>query len=190
MLENELISNEWGRSAAEATLAIDPQHQATVVKSEEEPKSVVDYFLLLPKENFEGPPSIWLAHMRESENAIDKKNGFMRCGGDGAQPEFEVALFRYRDGRPLLALCSGELEGDDDLYLQFFEPGPDGKMQRVNRWMFPVPDGGYDPEGGNNKADWEFHLPRNGKTVTIKTHKGHRTLYKLTWNGERFEKDK
>jgi hypothetical protein len=144
----------------------------------------------LPAKDFEGPPSIWLAQIRDSESTLDKKNGFMRSGGDGAQPEFEVALFRYRDGRPLLALCNGELEGDDDLYLQFFELGPEGKMKLVNHWMFPVPDGGYDAEGGATKADWEFHLPRTGKTIVIKTHKGHKTLYKLSWSGEKFEKEK
>jgi hypothetical protein len=189
VVENELISNDWGRSAAEVTLAIDPQRQASVVKSEEEPKSVVDYFLLLPAVYFEGPPSIWLAQIRDSSK-IDKKNGFMHSSGDGAQPEFEVALFRYRDGHPLLALCGGELEGDDDLYLHFFELGPDGKMKLVNHWMFPVSDGGYDPESGATKADWEFHLPRSGKTIVIKTHKSHKSLYKVTWNGEKFERGK
>jgi len=189
VVENELISNDWGRSAAEVTLAIDPQHQASVVKSEEEPKSIVDYFLLLPAAHFEGPASIWLGQIRDSSK-IDKKNGFMHSTGDGAQPEFDVALFRYRDGRPLLALCGGELEGDDDLYLHFFELGPDGKMKLVSHWIFPVPDGGYDPEGGNTKADWEFHLPRSGKTIVIKDHKSHEILHRLIWNGEAFEKAK
>ncbi len=189
VVENELISNEWGRSAAEVTLAIDPQHQASVVKSEEEPKSIIEYFLLLPAAYFEGPPSVWLGQIRDS-GKIDKKNGFMHSSGDGAQPEFEVALFRYRDGRPLLALCGGELEGDDDLYLHFFELGPDGKMKLVNHWLFPVPDGGYDSESGATKADWEFHLPRSGKTIVIKTHKGHKSLYRVTWNGEKFVRDK
>jgi hypothetical protein len=52
---------------------------------------------------------------------VDLANGYMSCTGDGAQPEFEVALFRYRDGRPLLAICQGELEGPDSVYLEFFE---------------------------------------------------------------------
>ena len=116
VMEKELQNNEWGRAALEVTLTFDPEHHASIAKSEQESPSIVDYFLLLPKDCFEGPPSIWLRSMRESGGTIDKKNGFMRCGGDGAQPEFEVALFRYRDGRPpLLAMSGGELEGADDL---------------------------------------------------------------------------
>ena len=77
--------------------------------------SVLDYFLLLPSDTFEGPSYTWLDVMRANGEMIDKENGYMNCPGDGAQPEFEVALFRYRDGRPLLALCAGELEGTDSV---------------------------------------------------------------------------
>ena len=130
--------------------------------------------------------------MRANGNIIDKKNGYMSCPGDGAQPEFEVALFRYRDGRPLVALCSGELEGDDSVFLQFFELGPNGKMQSVDHWLLPVPDHQYkyDPEAPK-KPDWQFKLPRTDKTISIRSNNtAHKTLYKLTWNGERFEKSK
>ncbi len=113
-MEKELQNNEWGRAALEITLAFDQAHHASIAKSEQESPSVVDYFLLLPKDYFEGPPSIWLRSMRESGGTIDRKNGFMYCAGDGAQPEFEVALFRYADGRPLLAMSNGELEGADN----------------------------------------------------------------------------
>jgi hypothetical protein len=42
--------------------------------------------------------SAWLG------NACDRQNGYISIAGDGAQPSFQVALFRYRDGRPLFAL--------------------------------------------------------------------------------------
>ena len=45
--------------------------------------------------------------------------------------------FRYRDGRPLLALCQGELEGANSLMLSFFEIGSDGKMHEAPRSIFP-----------------------------------------------------
>ena len=69
--------------------------------------SILDYFLLLPADTFEGPPYAWLYVMRANGEIIDKENGYLSGGADGAQPSFDVALFRYRDGRPLLALCSG-----------------------------------------------------------------------------------
>jgi hypothetical protein len=84
--------------------------------------TVVDYFLRLPDKTLEAPSRAWLGNAQ----VIDKQNGYISIAGDGAQPSFQVALFRYRDGRPLLALCSGELEGDDSVTLDFFELGSDG----------------------------------------------------------------
>lgn len=73
--------------------------------------TVVDYFLLLPDRTFEGEAAGWLHFLKQPKcGVVDLANGYMSCTGDGAQPEFEVALFRYRDGRPLLTLCEGELE--------------------------------------------------------------------------------
>lgn len=190
VIEKELQNNEWGRAALELTLAFDQDRHASIAKSERESPSIVDYFLLLPKDYFEGPPSIWLRSMRESGGTIDKKNGFMYCPGDGAQPEFEVALFRYPDGRPLIAMSGGELEGADNLYLHFFTLGADGKMHVGDHWLFPVPDGGYDPESGAPKANWEFILPRTGRTILIRTAKGHKVVHKLTWSADHFEKEK
>src|SRR5436190_21110660 len=89
----------------------------------QEKKTVVDYFLLLPAEQFEAPPAAWLRHMRDGLGTIDTANGFLHCQGDGGQPNFDVALFRYKNGKPLIALCTGELEGDDDVFLYFYEPG-------------------------------------------------------------------
>ena len=108
-------------------------------------------------------------------------NGYISCTGDGAQPEFEVALFRYRDGRPLLAVCAGELEGPDSVYLDFFELGSDGKMKKMRRSIFPVAD------AGNDKGDWRFQLPREGKTILVRNQRSGKILRKLTWNGEKFQ---
>ena len=56
--------------------------------------TVVDYYLLLPEKTFETPARNWL----QNATVIDKQNGYMRVTGDGAQPSFEVALFRYEMG--------------------------------------------------------------------------------------------
>jgi len=158
--------------------------------------SIVDYFLLLPENQFEGPPSVWLRHARTDgqaylcearplEQRVDEKNGYIKCGGDGAQPNFEVALFRYRDGRPLLALCYGEapeLEGPDSVSLEFFEMGDDGKMQEIKRSIFPIPD--------SNDDRWQFVLPRQGRTIVVRTPKSKKVLHKFTWNRGRFQEEK
>ncbi len=63
--------------------------------------TVVDYFLLLPADQFEAPLASWLRHIRSGQGVIDEANGFIHCLGDGAQPNFDVALFRYKNGKPL-----------------------------------------------------------------------------------------
>jgi hypothetical protein len=144
LLEKELINPTRGRAALKITLGFDQDNRLLVRNTEKEKTSIVDYFVLLPADYFEGPPSIWLRSMqtdsrwhlcdtKSGANVIDEKNGYMACDGDGAQPGFEVALFRHRDGRPLLALCSDELEGDDSVSLRFFELGADKKMHELKR---------------------------------------------------------
>ena len=106
--------------------------------------TVVDYFLLLPADTFEGTPSEWLKFIKQPAGGgvIDTANGYLNCTGDGAQPPFQVALFRFSDGRPLLAVCTGELEGENSLFLVFYELGRDSQMRVASRKIFPIQDGG------------------------------------------------
>jgi hypothetical protein len=193
LLEKELLNPAWGRAALKITLGFDEVSRPFVRTAAQEKMSIVDYFLLLPAENFEAPLSAWLRQMRIGgffqmcdgkwrEKHIDERNGYMSCDGDGAQPEFEVALFRYRDGRPLLALCSGELEGPDSVSLGFFELGADGKMHEIKRSIFPVPD--------STEDRWQFELPREGKTILVRAIKSKKILHRIVWNGEKFEEQK
>jgi hypothetical protein len=127
-LEYEIITDSGWRGAERISLKFDRQSPPKIVKSEAEPVSIIDYFLLLPDKTLETAPRDWLHNA-----TIDKENGYMSVSGDGAQPSFEVALFRYRDRRPLLALCEGELEGDNSVSLNFYELGSDGKMRSAPR---------------------------------------------------------
>jgi hypothetical protein len=191
LLEKELLNPAWGRAALKITLGFDQENRPSVQSTEQEKVSIIDYFLLLPPKDFEAPPSAWLGMMRGGEyfpcdttpeHNIDEKNGYMYCRGDGAEPEFEVALFRHRDGRPLLALCSGALEGPDSVQLRFFEMGPDGKMHEIERSIFPVPD--------SDEDRWQFEMPKEGRTILVRARKGGKVLHKVTWNGEKFQKEK
>jgi hypothetical protein len=189
-LEKELINPKWGRAALKITLGFDADNRPLVRKVEQEKMSVVDYFVLLPADYFEGPPAIWLRRMQMDARwhlcdtepgaaVIDEKNG---CDGDGAQPGFEVALFRHRDARPLLAFCSDELEGDDSVSLRFFELGADKKMHEIKRSIFPVAD--------SKDNRWKFELPREGRTVVVRARESGRVLHKFTWDGEKFQEEK
>jgi len=180
LLESELQNKAGARAALQITLGFKQDSQPVVRKSEPEKISIVDYFLLLPPDTFEGPADSWLNVMRANGEVIDKENGYMNCPGDGAQPEFEVALFRYRDGRPLLALCSGELEGADAVQLQFFELGADGKMKLVRQPILPGADSKKDPQMWYVREGRKFELPRTGKTIRVRAQKSGKALHKFT----------
>jgi hypothetical protein len=156
--------------------------------ADEKKMTVVDYFLLLPDKTFEGSAEGWLKFLKQPKcGVIDIPNGYISCTGDGAQPEFEIALFRYRDGRPLLALCNGELEGADSLMLTFFEMRSDGKMHEVPRSIFPVGDSLVVTKDDDIRYEnWEFQLPRHGKTIVVRKQKSGKVLHKFAWNGEKF----
>ncbi|HEX4639481.1 MAG TPA: hypothetical protein VH170_08340 [Chthoniobacterales bacterium] len=145
-------------------------------------QTIVDYYLMLPNKTFETPARDWL----NNATVIDKQNGYMRVTGDGAQPSFEVALFRYRDGRPLLAVCEGELEGDDRVNVKFYELGRDGKMRNASRRIFPISDSWSTGDYNDKYADYRFELPRHGRTVLVRSAKTKKILHKVTWNGEKF----
>ena len=152
---------------------------------EEKKMTVVDYFLRLPADYFEGPPVDWLMFLKQPKcGVVDVANGYMSSTGDGAQPPFEVSLFRYRDGRPLLAVCLGELEGAHSLFLDFFEMRTNGKMRKLPRSIFPVID------AGNDEGNWRFELPRHGRTVLVLSQKSGKILRKVTWAGEKFRDEK
>ena len=189
-LEDEMQNKAGARAANEITIGFDDNHRASIRKSAPEKMSILDYFLLLPANTLENPAYEWLQVMRANGNVIDKENGYMSCPGDGAQPEYEVALFRYRDGRPLLALCNGELEGDDAVFLHFFELGADGKMHAVSRPILPSPDLKADSESAYTKDGWQFDLPRHGRTIAARSQKTKKILRKFTWDGEKFQEDK
>jgi hypothetical protein len=193
VLESQMLNDAWGRAASKITIGFDPENRASIRNVEQKKVSIVDYFLLLPADRFEGPPSVWLRHAQTGghiylceaeprEKSVDEKNGYMSCGGDGAQSSFDVALFRYHDGRPLLALCNAgepEVEEENSIfsYLSFFEMGADGKMHETERPLLP-------------EGNWDFVLPREGKTILVRAPKSKKVLHKFTWNGEKFMKEK
>lgn len=144
--------------------------------------TVADYFVRLPqKDYFEVKPSELLTFLQQPKcGVLDPANGYLSCTGDGAQPSFAIALFRYRDGRPLLALCMGELEGPDSVALDFFEPAASGAMRKIVRSIFPIAD-------GKNRR---FEIPRHGRTILVRDGKSGKVLHRLTWDGEKFAEEK
>ena len=143
-------------------------------------ETVADYFLDLPRQVFhEGTPAELLAIMKrgEGESVVDTKNGFLKLEGDGAQVSLQVALFRYEDKRPLIAVAWGELEEPDFTHLTLFEE-KEGKLVVARRGIFPVAD----------SPKLRFELPREGRTVIVRDAAG-TTVSKWTWKGDKFAKE-
>lgn len=148
---------------------------ALVVTASAAPKTIADYFLAIPHQVFtEGSPAELLKIIKRGENGsvLDSKNGYMRLAGDGAQVSLQIALFRFEDKSPLLAIAWGELEESDFTHVTLFRE-KEGKMIAADRSILPVPD----------SPKHRFELPRHGRTVIIRNAK---VLSKWTWDGKRF----
>ena len=167
-----------------AAIALDQNARAT----EPQETSIMDYFVQLPPRTFEEPAPDMLHFLEQPGTIIDKKNGYIRCQGDGAQGNFEVALFRYRDRRPLIVVSTGSTEGEKGTYLQFFNSGPDGKMRRIDNSIFPIADVGQAANGGPSEK-WRFELPRYGKTILVRSTRSGKVVSKVTWDGQKFQKE-
>jgi hypothetical protein len=150
--------------------------------------SIMDYFVQLPSRTFEAPTPEMLQFLDKPGTVIDKKNGYVRCKGDGAQGDFEIALFRYRDRRPLIVVSTGSTEEGKGTYLQFFENGADGKMRRIDNSIFPIADVGQTKNGGPSEK-WHFELPRYGKTILVRSTRSGKVVSKITWTGEKFVRE-
>jgi len=165
LLESELQNKAGARAALQIMLGFEQGNQPMIHNSEKEKMSVLDFFLLLPPDTFEGPPSIWLNVMRANGEVIDKENGYMNCPG-------------------------GELEGTDSVQLQFFELGADGRMQQISQPILPGAPIKNDPGMGYVKESWQFELPRKGCTILVRSEKTKKILHKFTWSGEKFVEQK
>ena len=161
---------------------------ANLSAAKEEP-TILDYFAQLPNRTFEGTTEEMLRFIRHPGTVIDTKNGYIKCKGDGAQGDFEVALFRYSDRRALIVVSTGSTEEEKGTYLQFFKSGPDGKMQRIDNSIFPIADVGQAEDSGPSEK-WHFDLPRYGKTIVVRSTRSGKIVHKVTWNGEKFQDDK
>lgn len=203
VLESEVLNDAWGRAASKITIGFDQGNRASIRNVEQEKISIVDYFLLLPADQFEdGSPSrllqttrtgggqLYLCDAEPRDKYVNEENGYISCIVDGAQSQLDVALFRHRDGRPLLAVCSGDSDGFDSIYLRFFELGADGKMHKIKRSIFPIADSPGPNEAEKDKPNWQFELPREGRTISVRAPQGGKLLHKITWNGEKFVKEK
>jgi hypothetical protein len=148
---------------------------------QERRRTLEDYFKMLPEGVLEGEPSRMWAWAQKMPGAVfEVANGYLRAPGDGAQGDFEVALFRYQDDRPLLAVCQGEPGESDYWYLHFYALGEGGKLVKVDRGLLPP----------GNEPRRKFELPRKGRTIVVSDTQTKKVLSRWTWDGGKFVREK
>ena len=144
----------------------------------QEPKTVLDYYLLLPDEYFEANEEQRVKWMLDPKRGavVDIKNNYIFAPGDGAQTSIYVCLFKRSSGRPLIAVKSHESDTDQFTHLQFFEYKR-GTLVEVKQGVLPV----------KLNEEFKYKMPRYGRSIEVKNQRG-RKIYNLTWSGTRFVK--
>lgn len=140
-----------------------------------EPKTVADFFLLVP-ERYVGYPSDFRQELLRGERrgtVIDIPNGYISWNASDNPEEFEFAIFRKSNGKYIVAFSS---PGDPGLFpSRFFLLSYDnGKWRNVTKALLPV---AFDKR-------FDYKLPRRGRTISVI--RDWRERYHLTWTNDRF----
>ena len=140
-----------------------------------EPKTVADFFLLVP-ERYVGYPLDFRRQLLRGERrgtVIDIKNGYISWNASDNPEEFEFAIFRKSNGKYIVAFSS---PGEPDLYpSRFFLLSYDrGRWRDVTKALRPL---AFDTR-------LDYKLPRRGRTIVVT--RDWRKQYSLTWANDRF----
>ena len=140
------------------------------------PKTVLDYYLLLPEKYFEANEEQRVKWMLDPGKGavVDIKNGYIYAVGDGAQTPIYVCLFKRPQGFPLVAVKSHEPDSRDYTHLDFYEY-KNGTLVEVKKGMLPV----------KVNENFKYEMPRYGTTIKVSDQRGRR-IYSLNWAGRRF----
>ncbi len=132
-------------------------------------RSVLDYFRLLPNMSESGDRESLIG--KNSPHLIDNGNDYMQVTGDGAQPSFQIAVFRYR-GRDLVAVSS--VIGGPDYFFDLW------RYER-KKWKNVTSSVAL-----AENSSLHFVLPRRGTTIKVFRRNG--TLAaQLLWKNGRFD---
>jgi hypothetical protein len=150
-----------------------------------EPKTVADFFLLVPERYMDGYDLRFRQEMLRGERrgvVVDIPNGYISYDASDNPSGFEFAIFRKSDGSYLVAYSTGafydpelgrELGNWPILYLLSYEGR--GRWRDVTRASLPV---AFDKK-------LAYKLPRRGRSIEVWDGQG-RKHYTLTWRNDRF----
>ena len=155
-----------------------------------QPKTVLDYFLLLPAQGqfaTEVPKDKkWLYTEPEIygpvKPIVDIKNDYLLFPGDGAQGTMQFAIFRYK-GRALIVMRDDFEDGGLD-FLRY----ENGRWKDVTKQVMPVP----------YNVHYDYHVPRWGTTIKVTAGRDYfkdakptlnkgKKIYDFVWVGGKFK---
>jgi len=140
------------------------------------PRTVLDYYLLLPEKYFEANKEQRVKWMLDPSRGaiVDIKNGYIFAPGDGAQTSIYVCLFKRFQGTPLVAVKSYPSDTDEFTDLHFYEY-KQGILVEVKNGVLPV----------KVNENLKYEMPRYGRSIEVRDRRGKR-IYSLNWSGRRF----
>jgi hypothetical protein len=151
-----------------------------------QPKTVRDYFMLLPESYFSFdccyhlPPSRRkIEYLKRYLFVEDSENGYMSGHGDAAQEGFEMALFKRPNGSYLIGFYTFGEGGIEETPWVVFLDYKAGRWTDVSRREIPE----YSPEKN------DYRLPRKGTTIEVfekAEERVPRKLYDLVWSNGKF----
>ena len=141
-------------------------------QSRQDPRTVVDYYMLLPDKYFEanrGQRLHWMLNPKRGA-IVDIPNGYLFAPGDGAQTDIFTCLFKRSDGSYLVAVGYNDKDEVFEPFLDFFIYNR-GRLLNVTKSVMPLP---FD-------KSLYYELPRYGTTIKVTT-KSAKELYDFVWN--------
>ncbi|MFL6227264.1 MAG: hypothetical protein ACJ741_00640 [Pyrinomonadaceae bacterium] len=151
----------------------------TAAAQSPEPKTVADFFLLVPERYMEGYDRRFREEMLRGERrgvVVDIPNGYISYDASDNPSGFEFAIFRKSNGKYLVAYSTGafyepEVDSGPTLFLLSYEGG---RWRDVTRATLPV---GFDQK-------LAYKLPRRGRSIEVWGGRGRNRT--LTWEHDRF----
>lgn len=152
-----------------------PEASATPKASSGQPKTVSDFFALLPEKYFvlegcdratdKNCDKARAEYLKILPSVVDTANGYLKGGCDGAQACIEMAIFHKPDDTYLVGVYTASEVGNDFYFLEY----SDGKWTDVSAAAVPQ----------YSKKNW-YEIPRVGTTMKV-------FAKKITESGPDFE---
>lgn len=173
-------------------VAINVSSAQTVKTKPAEPRTVTDYFMILPSKYFyKSEKPLVVANRRELIDVEDAKNGYLRLKSDEREGRTEIALFKKKSGGYLTAVslttCAPQCDGE----INFLEY-KNGRFKEIDALpAYTFGDLLTAFHGATQRQPTEdernqivFELPRDGKEITLKM--GGVSIMGFLWTGDEF----